>query len=259
MGALNPHLGPRPWKFERLTLEHPAGHWLNVLEAGQKGQPCLLFIHGAAGSWHNFRLQIEWLQHSYRVIALDLRGHGLSPWPGPSRVQDFAEDVMQLIQSKIPEPVALVGHSFGGCLATILASRLPGKVRGVALLNTAGEIPRGPVYRFLKIFARFSHWVAQVEPYWISCHGSVAHHLLWETLPEWNIWSLFPQIPIPALVVAGKRDLLVPWRSCLRMASDLPDCQYRLIPDGQHVCMWEHSAVLKNELESWLARLNWAG
>ena len=254
---VNQILSARPWSFGRLRLERPSGHWLHVLEAGCASRPTLLFLHGAAGSWHNFRLQIEWLQHHYRIVSLDLRGHGLSPWPGGSSIQDFAEDVLQLIEARIEGPFAMIGHSFGGCLATLVAQQMPERVRGLALLNTAGSIHQGAVYRFLKIFARFSHWVAQIEPYWISCHGSVAHHLMWETLPVWDTWSLFPQLWMPTMVLAGRQDLLVPWRSCQRMAGLLPHATFHVIPDGRHVCMWEHTALLQAQLETWLGRLSW--
>jgi pimeloyl-ACP methyl ester carboxylesterase len=254
---VNHILPPQPWSFQRLPLAQPAGHWLHVLEAGRSQGPTLLFLHGAAGSWHNFRLQIECLQHHYRILSLDLRGHGLSPWPGGSSIEDFAQDVFQVIEAKINGPFALVGHSFGGCLATMVAQRMPDRVRGVALLNTAGTIYQGPLYRFLKIFARFSHWVAQIEPYWISCHGSVAHHLLWETLPQWNTWNVFEQLKMPCMVLAGRRDMLVPWRSSVRMAELLPQATCFVIPDGHHVCMWEHTALLRTHLESWLGRVQW--
>lgn len=254
---VNQVLGAPPWHFSRLPLATPAGHWLHVLEAGQQDAPTLLLIHGAAGSWHNFRLQIEWLQHHYRIVSLDLRGHGLSPWPGGSRIEDFVEDLLQLVQARISGPFAMVGHSFGGCLASLLAERLGPQVRGLTLLNTAGSIPRGPVFRFLKLFARFSHWVAQIEPYWISCHGSVAHHLLWETLPAWNNWGLYAKVTVPTLVLGGRRDLLIPWRACMRMASMIPGSSSHLIEDGGHVCMWESPQVVRNHMEAWLSRINW--
>ncbi|MBN9414710.1 MAG: alpha/beta hydrolase [Candidatus Eremiobacteraeota bacterium] len=246
-----------PWRFSRLRLEAPPGHWLHVFEAGRDDAPTLLLLHGAAGSWHNFRLQIEWLQLHYRIVSLDLRGHGLSPWPGTSRIEDFVEDVLAVVAARIPGPFGIIGHSFGGCLASLVADRLGAQVRGLALLNTAGAIPQGPLFRFLKLFARFSHWVAQIDPYWISCHGRVAHDLLWDTLPAWNNWSLYSRSQVPTLVLAGKRDSLIPWRSSLKMASQIPGAVSHVIEDGAHVCMWESPQVVRAHLEAWLSRLDW--
>lgn len=245
-----------PWRFERVALT--GGHWLQTLQAGPRQEaPTLLLIHGAAGSWHNFRLQIQWLQAGYRVVSVDLRGHGISPWPGKSRIEDFVDDLSLLIEKRVSGPLALLGHSFGGCLATHLAVRFAGRVRGLALLNTSGHIHQGAVFRFLRRFSRFSHWVAQVEPYWISCHGSVAHTLLWDTLPGWNTWPLFPQVRVPSLVISGKRDLLMPWRDCQRMAESLPFSRFHCIQDGRHVCMWEHPQLVRDQLEAWLAQIDW--
>ena len=230
-------------------------HWLQTLEAGPEAEdaPTILLVHGAAGSWHNFRLQIQWLQRRYRVISLDLRGHGVSPWPGPSRIEDFVDDLQALVEKKIPGPFAIVGHSFGGCLASHLTVRLGERVRGLALLNTSGRLRQGLVFRFLKVFARFSHWVAQIEPYWVSCHGSVAHTLLWDTLPSWNTWDLLPQIKVPTLVISGRHDLLMDWRDGKRMCQLLSAGRYHRIDDGRHVCMWESPQVVEQQLESWLA------
>lgn len=242
---------------ERVPIAGVDRHWLHCLSDGPQGAPTLLMLHGAAGSWHNFRRQMEWLKGHYRIVAPDLRGHGLSPWPGPSSIPDFVEDLVQLVERKIEGPFAIISHSFGGCLAAYLAQRWPARVRGVAFLNTAGALPQGPTYRFLKLFGRFAHFVSLIDPYWVACHGRVAHGLLWNTIPSWDTWHILPALPMPTMVLAGRHDLLVPWSSSQRMAELLPDCHYHLIPQGRHVCMWEHTQELHQQLEAWLSRLRW--
>lgn len=216
-----------------------------------------MLLHGAAGSWHNFRLQIQWLQARFRVLTLDLRGHGLSPWPGPSSVTDFVDDVAELVEKRIQGDFAVIGHSFGGCLALELAVRMPDRVRGVALLNTAGRIPAGPLYRLLQLCGRFSHWVAQIEPYWLSVHGSVCHQLLWHTLPGWQTAALAPAVLAPCLVLCGRNDSLIPWRESQELARRLPNARFHRIDQGRHVCMWEHPKVVQEQLGLWLGDLQW--
>lgn len=246
----------RPWKFERLRCSE--SHWLQVLEAGPSQGPTLLMLHGAAGCWHNFRRQIEWLQHRFRIVAPDLRGHGVSPWPGASSVDDFTDDVLEVVKQKIPGPFAVVAHSFGGCMAAKTAYRLGNRVRGLALISTAGNIPLTPAMACLKAFGGLSHWVASLDSYWLSCHGHVARSLLWNTLPGWNTWPLMGELHAPACVVAGRFDSLVPWRLSERMSRLLPNASFRLLPRGRHVPMWESEAELRQELEGWLTRLDFS-
>jgi len=117
-------------------------------------------IHGAAGCWDNFYPQLRTLSQDYRVIAPDLRGHGLSPWPGPSTVADFVSDLSWLIESQIPRSFALFGHSFGGALSAHLAVGWGGKVERLALLNSGGHLPKGLVYRLLQLFSSKNALVA---------------------------------------------------------------------------------------------------
>lgn len=250
---------PRPWRFFRLPLPQPRGHWLQVLEAGPADAPTLLLLHGGAGSWHNFRPQIEWLEQSYRVLVPDLRGHGVSPWPGDPGVDGFVQDVEGLVEALIPGPFAVIAHSFGGCLAAHLAAGPHGRrVRGLCLCNTAGEFPRSPLYHLLCQVGHLSHWVAQVNPYWLSVHGSVCKDLLRITLRRWNVWELLPQLPMPALVVAGKLDHMIPWESARRTAQLLPDAVFVSLENGRHVPMWEQPQLLRGHWESWLSRLDWS-
>jgi len=246
---------PRPWKIERVPCS--GSHWLQVLRAGPAQGPGLLVLHGAAGCWHNFRRQIDWLQHRYRIVAPDLRGHGVSPWPGASSVDDFTDDVLQVVEHTLPGPFAILAHSFGGCMAVKTAYRLGNRVRGLALISTAGNIPLTPAMAALKVVGGLSHWVARLDSYWLSCHGSVARSLLWHTLPGWNTWPLMSELHVPTCVVAGRFDSLVPWKLSQRMADLLPQASFKCLPRGRHVPMWEHEAELQQELEVWLGRLSW--
>jgi hypothetical protein len=91
-----------------------------TIERGEAtpGRPSLVFVHGAMhGAW-------AWDEHflpyfasrGWRVVALDLRGHGNSPsqrsvlW---ASVRDYVDDIAQVVD-KLPNPPVLIGHSLGG-------------------------------------------------------------------------------------------------------------------------------------------------
>jgi len=67
------------------------------------------------------------------VLAVDLRGHGESGWPGTYSIALMAADVGDLLERRGDGPVDLVGHSLGGLVALRVAAALPQRVRRLAL------------------------------------------------------------------------------------------------------------------------------
>ena len=232
------------------------GRWLHVMEAGlsDREAPTMLLVHGAAGCWHNFYPQIRTFSQNYRVIAPDLRGHGLSPWPGPSRIEDFLDDLDRLVDAEIPRSFELIGHSFGGALSTHLAVRRQSHINHLALLNTGGNIPRGFVYRLLQLFcSRVQPW-RKFQPYSVGCTSEVAQQLLHKTLKGWDCWDHYRQITVPTLCVFGKLDALIPAAFAPRMEAALPNSTVHVIPSGGHVSMWESPRILRGLLRELLGR-----
>jgi pimeloyl-ACP methyl ester carboxylesterase len=218
-------------------------HFLSVVEAGQ-GPPVLL-VHGGAGSWTNFTHQIKDLSQTHRVVAPNLRGHGKSPWPGPSDIDDFYGDLTTLIGSlDLPHTFHLVGHSFGGYLSARFAAEFPERVSSLALLNTAGDLPQGFAYRFLETFSGGADLVRHYYPWMVSTGSEVARCLMRRTLKQWDCWDLYPRIQAPTLVVLGGRDPLIPLRKGREMASRIPQARLEVLPTGGHVSMAENPEVI---------------
>ncbi len=219
------------------------GHFLSVVEAGQ-GPPVML-VHGGAGSWTNFTHQIKDLSRTYRVLAPNLRGHGKSPWPGPSDIDDFYLDLTTLIDRlDLPTPFHLVGHSFGGYLAARFSAESPGRVLSLALLNTAGDLPKGLAYRFLETFSGGADLVRHYYPWMVSTGSDVARCLTRRTLKQWDCWDLYPQIQAPTLVVLGGRDPLIPLRRGRDMADRIPQSRLEVLSHGGHVSMAENPETI---------------
>lgn len=92
---------------------------LHVREAGPPSGPPILFIHGWSQSWLSWRRQMESpLSQRFRLIAFDLRGHGMSDCPQEeqayTQAQRWAEDIDALIGELALQRPLLVGWSFGG-------------------------------------------------------------------------------------------------------------------------------------------------
>ena len=98
---------------------------LNVVDTGA-GEPALVFLHywgGAARTWHQVTRKLE---HSYRCVAYDQRGWGTSDAPETGyELDDLAGDLSALITHMDLRRYVFVGHSMGGKVAMLAASRRP--------------------------------------------------------------------------------------------------------------------------------------
>ena len=98
--------------IEKRSITTGDGVRLNVLEAG-RGKP-LVLIPGWSQTAAQFRRQLEGLSDRYRVIAIDMRGHGDSDKPAHGyRIQRLAQDVRQALIAMDLQDVTILGHSMG--------------------------------------------------------------------------------------------------------------------------------------------------
>ncbi|MCY7274625.1 MAG: alpha/beta hydrolase, partial [Phormidesmis sp. CAN_BIN44] len=107
------------------------------LEAGQ-GTP-LLMLHGFFGNGTNWLPLMEQLNPQFRCIGLDLLGFGESAKPDIR--YDVAKEVAfvrQVVEALQIDPCYIVGHSFGGWVASAYALRYPNAVKGLFLAAPAG-------------------------------------------------------------------------------------------------------------------------
>lgn len=101
--------------------------------------PHVLLVHGGHGSWLHWVRNIEALATRHTVWVPDLPGYGASGDPSDGELQTLVDTVAAgFAQLPVAGPVDLVGFSFGGLIASNLASALPA-VRGLALLGPGGH------------------------------------------------------------------------------------------------------------------------
>jgi lipase len=111
---------------------------LHVHAWGDPDAPSVVCLHGVVAHGRRFRrLAEERLAARFRVLALDLLGHGRSEWEPP---WDLAAQTEELLETA-PERAAWIGHSFGGRLVIELAARHPDRVERAVLLDPAVWVP----------------------------------------------------------------------------------------------------------------------
>ncbi len=108
---------------------------------GAPADPAVLLLHGwTASADLNFFAAYACLAESYRVIALDLRGHGRGMRSTePFSLEDCADDAAALLGQLEADNVIVVGYSMGGPVGLLLARRHPGRVKALVMQATALE------------------------------------------------------------------------------------------------------------------------
>jgi 3-oxoadipate enol-lactonase len=105
---------------------------------GRKRAPTVVLLHGwTVTADLNFFRCFGPLGTTYRVVALDQRGHGRGIKALPFRLEDCADDVAALIDTLGLDRPIVAGYSMGGGVAQLVAQRHPEKIRGVVLCATA--------------------------------------------------------------------------------------------------------------------------
>ncbi len=90
--------------------------------------PTLLFLHGFGVNSRIWRQQIKYFSDNYRIIAVDLPGHGQSDWQNIS-LTDMGEDIEFLLQHLGCQQVGIVASSFGGLVALKIFELNQGRIK----------------------------------------------------------------------------------------------------------------------------------
>jgi pimeloyl-ACP methyl ester carboxylesterase len=105
------------------------------------GDVTLLFVHGWSCDSRYWREQIPYFAGKYRVVTIDLAGHGHS---GQGRkiysVESFAQDVNAVMEELDARKVILIGHSFGGEITAEAARLAPKRVIGLIGVDTLHNV-----------------------------------------------------------------------------------------------------------------------
>lgn len=138
--------------------------------SGPPGAPVLVLLHGVALDVDtNWSLAGDALAAHYRVLAIDLRGHGKGlPVAGSFRLEDCADDIAAVLLTLGTGPVIVAGFSIGGMVAQLLWHRHRDLVAGLVLCSTARNVTGSPWERVLAMTMPWAvataSWFAPFSP-----------------------------------------------------------------------------------------------
>jgi long-chain acyl-CoA synthetase len=231
----------------------------SVIDAGsQSATRTLVFLHGFGGRAAYWEHQLDHFSQDSRVVAFDLRGHGLSDAPRSNYdVDELCGDISALLKAvDAPEKFILVSHSFGGALASYFVSQYPDRVEKLVIIASASQFKLRFAGRLmlslpplvLRVARRFFR-AAKVYP--------PSHVVVRQNRNALSIWDGKPylqQIKIPSLVILGQRDLLFSEESYREVAKYIPGAQEVVIPVSAHQVMVERPDAVNRAIDRFLGK-----
>lgn len=232
-------------------------------EINGKGR-ALLLIHGFLGSKEIWKNYVPRLKHHYKVITIDLPGHGESECIGYLHNMELLAGALKyLLQQLKIRKVLLLGHSLGGYVSLAFAEKYPDDVLGLILMNSSakGDSPkrkksRDQLIQLIKknktkalnllipsFFAtknRRTHW--QIKRYLKMANNCTEQSII-ATIEGMKIRKereiILKFSPFPFLFFVGKNDPILGVEDLITQSQLSELGNYHLFENSSHMCFYE--------------------
>lgn len=219
-------------------------------------QRTLVFLHGFGGQALQWAPQLQALAEENRVIAVDLRGHGLSDRPpGPYDLDTLLSDIERVLDAlAVERPFVLLGHSFGGALAALYAHRHPSDVERLVLVATAARLRlRRSLEMVFRLPVPFLERIRRLLSRHFFAPARVLKPMYFEAMCRWDGELIFPHLEKPVLVIQGHRDIVFPRSDYQRVARLLPQAEEVVVPVSAHLVQLERADAVTRAIRRFLA------
>ena len=231
---------------------------MSVIDAGpREALRTLVFLHGMGGYAAYWRHQLNHFYEGSRVIAPDLRGHGLTDAPHSSYSrEELLGDIEAMVAAlDLPERFILITHSFGGALGTLYTTRHPQRVERLVIIGSAVKFDQlKNVGRFL---LRAPAWVLTLALKSLPIGkryppGHVVHAQYANAVITYDGNLHLPYIQCPSLVILGEKDRLFDSSAYLGVAQLIPNAQEITLPLSAHQVMVERPDAVNRAMDRFL-------
>lgn len=237
----------------------------------------LVFLHAFPFNRSMWEPQLKALSNRFRVISVDLRGHGESDAPLWRYTMDqFADDVKGLLDHLAIQQAVLVGLSMGGYVMFALYRKHRERVRGLVFADTRAEpdSPEQTAWRFRlaqraykegaqavveemlpKLLAPTSYQTkrALVEQVRAIMTGSQISGIAGDLMAiaeRPDSTALLKEITCPTLVLVGEMDALTSPVENKRIADGIPGARFQIILSAGHLSNLEQPEIFNEALRS---------
>jgi len=239
----------------------------------------LLLLHGLGSSSRDWAAQVNHFADRYRVLRLDLRGHGRSErGDRPYSLPQFARDVAVFLRRREAAPAHVVGLSMGGMVALELAAGAPQLTRSLVVVNSVADMRLRSwhdvwfyVSRRLTVqllgMRRVGQLLARklfVKPSQKTLRRKFVRRwarndkqaYLWsvDAIMQWSVADRLGRIDVPTLLVSSDEDYTqVPLKE--HIAARMPNAELTVDDDARHALPAEEPSAFHEVVDAFLTRL----
>lgn len=228
----------------------------------------IVLLHGFCGSSAYWDKIVPELSTQFRLLLMDLRGHGESTSnTSPFTIDDLAKDIKEILDSLKLGQVFMFGHSLGGYVTLSVIEHFPEKIKGYGLIhstaypdseeakigrtNSANLIEKNGIHPFIdglvpKLFSDESleHLIEDIRlvkeiGYSTNPNAAIDTLLAMRGRPDRN--EVLKK-DIPTLLVAGENDKIIP--STKTFSVEEKHISTKLIRNSGHMSMYENPQEL---------------
>ncbi|MEY3906919.1 MAG: hypothetical protein RIR59_1742 [Pseudomonadota bacterium] len=264
------------------------GLTVHVRDQGLRNGPALVLVHGSNASLHTWEPWVTRLQDRYRIVTMDLPGHGLTGASPDGRYDytAYAGIVDQVMQALGVSKAVIGGNSMGGGVAWTYALAHPAKVEGLILVDAAGApggVSRKPPIGFriarMPILRETARIITPRSVFEASLKSSVYDPTFATPAMVDRYWELnrYPgnraatisrfaeahsrtsaradqmsAIKAPVLILWGETDTLIPVASAHWFHKALPGSRLIIYPRIGHIPMEESPDQTAQDVRRWL-------
>ena len=260
----------------------PNGQHLAYIDMGDRQGPPVVLIHGYTDNARDWVPLIPYLSKKFRLIVVDIRGHGRSDKPECCYARiDFAYDIRLLLDALHIDKADVVGHSLGSMITQVLAEEWPQRVRKVVLISSTagprpGSPPKQPAFDYAAQIRKLKEPIDPDSPFMIAWWDSpkpvnpefikrqrrdaaqiplaVWLAVLDQGASPSDLQRTLPKLQAPALLIWGSDDPIVDEEARQTLRQGLPAATVKLFQGLGHNPFWENpeavAAVINRFLES---------
>jgi len=265
--------------LKKVTLL-PSGQRLAYIDMGNPGGPPVILIHGYTDSARDWLPLVPYLSVNYRLILIDIRGHGRSAKPECCyTLIDFAYDIKQLMDVLNISEADLIGHSLGSLISQRFAEEWPARTRRVVLISsTAGPKPceprKKPEFDFAAEIRKLKEPIDPESPFMIQWWASPT-----PVDPEFlrrqrrdaaaiplSVWlavldqgvnfeglqQRLPRLKAKTLLIWGSKDTIMSEDGRETLRAGLPTAKVKTFVGLGHNPFWENPQAVAETINSFL-------
>lgn len=246
----------------------------------QKGKgPAIVLVHGFPLDHRIWLEQIDALAEHFRVIAVDLKGFGMSLSTEAFTIDSMADELAEFIRIVGAAPCTLAGLSMGGYVSLSLAARHPDVLKGLVIVCSKSEAdtPQGRQGRQAMAETAQKHGAKPVADAMMPrmfCENTLRNRPelvkrlrdIMENCPPATIANAcfamrdradrtpdLPKLKMPVMVILGEKDAIIPASMGQQMVQGCQRGEFVLIPGAGHLATMEEPAAVNSAIARFAA------